>query len=380
MMKVFRPFWSYQVTKTEKWLSEMARDGYHFVKLNRSTRCFYFQHGNPEEVIYQIEYNQEKNVQLPERLLNSGWMTVFQTGCWSVIKNENPYDKIAFYCGREGIAKYNRKILRAFGIMFIYLSFVYFINLSFLTLSLFDSEPIKVEESPMWFVTYTIIGISISLYLLSIYSITSIYRANKYLLAIKDTKHVISKENEKLIKKAGKVVVKRKFGWFYEADRLEKWLELMEEKGFNLYRVNRFGTTFYFQKGTPRKMKYCADYQNRSNENYFELHREAGWKSVFISRTFLQKWTIWSREYSLSEECPQFYSDSSHLVKHAKRVAITYTSLFFPLIFMYMWLLIFASIPIGLFNVLVYLLVIIAFCTFIIKTWLYYFRKRKQII
>ena len=53
---------------------------------------------------------------------------------------------------------------------------------------------------------------------------------------------------------------------------------------------------------------------------------------------------------------------------------------FFPLIFMYMWILFFASTPIGLFNVLLYLLVIIAFCTFTIKTWLYYFRKRKQII
>lgn len=45
MIKVFRPFWSYDVKKTEVWLSEMAMKGYHFAELNRWTRCFYFHSG-----------------------------------------------------------------------------------------------------------------------------------------------------------------------------------------------------------------------------------------------------------------------------------------------------------------------------------------------
>ena len=95
-----------------------------------------------------------------------------------------------------------------------------------------------------------------------------------------------------------KIIVKRKLGWMYSPDRLEQWLETMEERGYNLYRVSKMGNTFYFIKGSPRKVSYCADYQNFSEESYYDMHRESGWNSVFKSSWSFQKWTIWSQPYA----------------------------------------------------------------------------------
>ena len=196
----------------------------------------------------------------------------------------------------------------------------------------------------------------------------------------------LSKEKEKQLKRSGQMVVKRKFGWMYSPDRLEKWLETMEELGYNLYRVSRTGTAFYFIIGNPRRVSYCADYQNISDESYFDMHRDAGWKSTFISYSSLQKWTIWSREFSEGEERPQIYSDKSHHLKHARRVAIAYTILFLPLVIMYI-------LNIGLFiggmfnngitrlsllNMVMFLFCIFVFGSFIVRTWLYYMRLRKR--
>ena len=38
---VFRPFWSYDVVKTEKWLSQMHAEGYALVRISFAARLFY---------------------------------------------------------------------------------------------------------------------------------------------------------------------------------------------------------------------------------------------------------------------------------------------------------------------------------------------------
>ena len=44
-IKKWRPFWSYDVEKTENWLAEMALDGYRLVNINLVTRMFSFERG-----------------------------------------------------------------------------------------------------------------------------------------------------------------------------------------------------------------------------------------------------------------------------------------------------------------------------------------------
>jgi hypothetical protein len=262
-----------------------------------------------------------------------------------------------------------------------------------MALMMFSSSKVEVVDSPMWVVTYCAGAIAIAVYILSIYSIIKIVRSNKYLSNenLNNSQSEIflekrlSKEKEKHLKHSGELVIKRKFGWMYSPDKLEKWLESMEELGFNLYRVGKTGTAFHFIKGIPRKISYCADYQNFVNESYVQFLKETGWKSVFNSYSSFQKWTIWSREYAEGEEKPEIYSEKAQQLKHARKVAIVYTIMFLPLVAMY-------SLNISLYfgmsnnnpmklsliNMIIFVIGLFLFGSLIVRIWLYYIRLRKR--
>lgn len=394
MMKVFRPFWSYDIKKTEVWLSGMAKKGYFLVGLNRWTRCFFFRQGKSKSLTYRIGYDKLHGSSLSRSLLEEGWIAVLQSGKWSVMSNEKPLEQIKTSSVREGIIKRNRTIVYIFSGILIYLTGIALSNLTMMSFSLFQDGSVEVVESPLWILTYSLLGFAIAIFVLSIYSVFKINKTNKYLISEKNIKlqgvnHMegrLSKEKEKQLKRSGQMVVKRKLGWMYSPDRIEKWLETMEELGLNLYRVSGTGTAFYFIIGSPRKVSYCADYQNISDESYFDMHRDAGWKSAFSSYSSLQRWTIWSREFSEGEERPQIYSDKTHHLKHARRIAIAYTILFLPMVIMYI-------LNIGLFigmmfnngttrlsllNTVMFLFCIFFFGSFTVRTWLYYMRLRKR--
>lgn len=85
MKKVTRPFWSYDVQKTEEWLAAMSKQGLHLVKINRLTRQFTFQKGSPKNLIYRIGYAKAPSP-LSTRLQQDGWKQVTQNGNWYMRK------------------------------------------------------------------------------------------------------------------------------------------------------------------------------------------------------------------------------------------------------------------------------------------------------
>lgn len=390
--KVFRPFWSYDVIKNEEWLSWMAEKGYFLVKINRVTRHFFFQQDVPKKVTYRIGFDKMQGDSLPKGLVEDGWTKVFRSGNWYVTANE--LEQIKKSPVREGIIKHNRLIMYIFAGILFYLTASALFFLMIFSLMFFSDSPGEVVESPYWIITYLYFASEIVIWALSLYSVIKISKTNKKLLREKGEEpnrvgldiRKLRKAEEKRLKQTGQLVVKRKFGWMYSPDKLEKWLEDREGLGFNLYRVSKNGTAFYFFKGSPRKMSYCTDYQNIVDESYFDIHKDSGWKCVFNSFSSLQKWTIWSREYSEGEERPQIFSDKSNHLKHAKRIAIAYTCLFLPMVIVYI-------LNIGLSmelmyqqkvntlqitNMVLFLLLIIMFGSYSVRTWLYYMRLKKQ--
>ncbi|WP_438347033.1 DUF2812 domain-containing protein [Paenibacillus sp. FA6] len=396
--KIFRPFWSYDVSKTEEWLSSMAEKGYCFVKLNRGTRCFFFKKGDPKRITYRIGYDKIQADSLSRALIDDGWMKILQSGHWYIISNENPLEEIKTSPVREGIIKHNRVIMYIFGSILIYMTTMTIFFVTIISLTIFSSEDASftVVKSPFWIITYFYMGAVLSLWILTIYSVVKINKTNKKLISenIQQNKFYgmdhdegrLSKHEEKQLKRSGQIVVKRRFGWIYAPDKLEEWLETMEEQGYNLVRMSKLGTTFYFRVDRPRKVSYCADYQNITDNSYNDIHRDSGWKSVFISNSSFQKWSIWSREYSEGEDRPQLYSDKSHHLKHARRIAITYSCLFLPLIIIYI-----VNIrlnmelefnngfdKIQIMSMISLMLVSLTIGSSLVRTWLYYRRLRKR--
>lgn len=388
MKQVFRPFWSYDIKKTEDWLTSMSLQGYHLVKINRPTRCFYFEERISKGVIYSIGYDKTYYT-LPSALRNEGWKEIFTNKHWYIIANEKSAEKIKVEPLREGIVNRNRKIMYLFGGILIYLilSTLLPIAISAALLLFGPDGSVIIAGSPMWIVTITA---GIGLWTLCIYSTIKLYKTNKKL---EDNTHKrtdntsLNLKEEKRLRKTADIFVKRRFGWMYSPDKLEKWLEGMEEQGYNLYRISKLGTTFFFRKASPRKVSYFADYQNNTSQDYFDNHQEAGWKLMYTSKVPLSKWSIWAQAYGEGQQRPLLYTDRVQMVKHARRVAITHISLFAPVItlnFAVIWLNIHAVLRVGMDKIIwmtfiIYGIVIIEFTTLAVKSWLYYRRTKKSV-
>ncbi|QFF99346.1 DUF2812 domain-containing protein [Psychrobacillus glaciei] len=59
--------WSYNIEKTEQWLTEMMKKGWHLTNANRLTRTSSFEQGKQNNMTYRIQYN-PKNRSFPTRL------------------------------------------------------------------------------------------------------------------------------------------------------------------------------------------------------------------------------------------------------------------------------------------------------------------------
>jgi len=193
----------------------------------------------------------------------------------------------------------------------------------------------------------------------------------------------LDRKTERALRKEKKLIKKIKLAWWYAPDQAEEWLETMEMKGYNLYRMNRSGNTFYFIKGEPRTIKYCVDYQNLVKDSYFEIHKSSGWEMTFTSKLALMKYTIWRKEYIT--EKPELYSDNSHILKHARKQCLLYCMLFIPSIFMYIALIVLnvrmysEGMPLFWPMPIIFSVIVVEFGYFTIQSLGYYLRTRKRI-
>lgn len=387
MKKVFQPFWSYNILKTERWLSQMAETGYSLQKFNRITRCFYFNEGNPETLTYRISFDKSPAGVMSSTLRNAGWSTAASSGHWKVAVNSETSRSIQTSPVRDGILKHNRVIFYIFLALLGYLSVVLVAGISGMGSTWLQDGADGFVPSPRWSLTFIFFVLVVLLLVLSIYSVNRISKTNKELSAgapnsVFSPDQWTSKNAENN-KPYGQPIRKLKVGWMYAPDKLEKWLEGMEARGYQLYRVDSLGIIFYFVKGEPRKVRYQADYQRNIDRGYLTIHEDAGWKIVFGSSSIFDKWTIWSRQYSENEETPQFYSEESTHLQHARRVSLLYTAIFLPVMAIYVfnlsWMIrgILNNSSVSPVSVTIYLLSMVLFGSFIYRIWAYYGRLRK---
>lgn len=107
-----------------------------------------------------------------------------------------------------------------------------------------------------------------------------------------------------------------KWWWGWEPEKIENWLEEMEAQGWHVDYGIGLGTTFFFTRGEPRKMRYCADYQNKVTSEYSRIFHDVGWELVYSH----MGWYIWRMPYE--EERPEIYTDMGATVDRNKRLML----------------------------------------------------------
>lgn len=376
MITKFKPLWSIDVEKTEAWLGEMAAQGNHLVHINLLTRTFAFEKGVPKDIMFQISHDKSPGPSLSPGMEAQGWEKILQLGGWLIAANAKPEDEIKGFPVRDGLVRRNRILAAILGGISMYCLLTTMMALVFTLIIALKGDPVTFVPSPLWIITVLYWALMTWFAWMGL----KLVAVNRRLIGERNL--VPEPGNEQHMQRG---IVRWKFGWHYSPDKLEQWLTQMERKGYNLQRIGKLGVSFHFSRGSSRTVKYFADYQNTTNQGYFNAHRDAGWKLMFASPGSLVRWSLWAQEYKPDDHPPLFYSDKSSLLQHARRVAITYAGLFLFMIVVYLLNL---SLMLNSYlagrgelhlpNLIIFGIVILQFSAFTVRTLLYYRRLKNQ--
>lgn len=307
MFKKWRPFWSYDIDRTEKWLAEMAEKGYQLCAMNRITRMFSFESKDQIEVNYHITYDKHQQ-KIPSALSDVGWENHLSAGNWTILENRQP--QISLFPSRDELVKRNRLHQLIWKIISVYYGIQLILPLSLLIIILSASGSADFESSPYWGITILyflqVIGVLILTVIMS-------SKLRKFELKYYDMEVDIPKS-------VGETFAKWKPNWMMRPDLTEKWLEKMAEDGNHLVQVQ--ATRFVFEKRQPKQVAYALDFQWKAAPTYAEIHKSAGWKFIYkTAQTFL-KTSIWAKEYTKNEQKPQLTYDRDERKAQKKKVIL----------------------------------------------------------
>lgn len=95
-------------------------------------------------------------------------------------------------------------------------------------------------------------------------------------------------------------------GW--ATDELEAWLEEKARQGWHLAKADRMMYRFHFEKGVPRPLRYCVDFQPSATKEYWKRFSDAGWE--LSAQGF--GYYIWRTELADAPR-PQFDADQDEV-------------------------------------------------------------------
>lgn len=101
-------------------------------------------------------------------------------------------------------------------------------------------------------------------------------------------------------------------GW--DIEKVENWLEDMEQNGWSLFKFDFTMMRFKFKEVESRKVRYCLDYQMNVEDNYYELFKEDGWELVDYT---ISPWYVWRKPYE--DNKPSIYTDTISLIERNNR-------------------------------------------------------------
>lgn len=312
-MKKWRPLWSYDVEKTERWLSGMAAKGQHLTAVNQYSRVFTFSQETAETVHYQVVYDKSCSV-LPRKLEEVGWEETLSEKKWKFMKNES--EEISIFPSREGVLKRNRIHFYVLtGLTFLY---VMPLLMMLITLFMVIKGATTVEPSPFWSVTVVFFLQILIVMGLAIF-------INQKLRGFEKKFFGGAMDVEE---SSGNTFAKWRFGWMYAPDILESWLAEMAAEGNHLVRVGKPGVRFVFEKGDPKCVSYVFDYQLKTSPSYFDVHTSASWKLKYTSPSSFTKYSLWEQSYEEGVEIPRFTYDPAEKKAQVRKVVLSATVLF----------------------------------------------------
>jgi hypothetical protein len=370
-IKKWKPFWSYDVEKTERWLSQMSADGNRLAGIHRVSRMFSFEEGARENVECRIIYDKSR-CDLQRALKESGWETTLVEGDWKFITNKK--EDIFAYPSREGVLKRNRVHANVFKVL-AFLNAIPLLNMTTVFLLFLFGFAGNFVASPLWSLTALFALQGIATIVIAVY-------INRKLKSFEQTHFETETDVGTLV--AGKTFAKIKLGWMYAPDLVEKWLSNMAAEGNHLVRVS--GGRFYFIQGNAEKISYVYDFQLKAQPSYYAIHKSAGWQLKYTSAFGFLKFSIWAKSYSTGEEVPRLTYDKAERRAQVRKILLAnglYCGYSLAIFAYVIWM----NLSIGYYDKSLYyqivFAIVIAFSVIpihlVVRTILYYRRMRNTL-
>lgn len=276
-MKIWRPFWSYRLDTTEKWLQAKAEQGFLLHKVSRATSVFTFQQMESQQAVFVADY---KNQQHTERLQQAGWQTICEVGNWAFRKAENP---TLFPSGEQAFKRFRKH---------------FWIAIILFTL-LLPSMTVIGMASITSFINQTDYELGFTAGIVSALCVMTFYGLAFWFYQKQERKFFHMKPVQKAIGKHHRI----RLAWFYEPYQTKKWLEKKLEQGYELERV--VGSCFTFKERTSEHVTYEISYAKAISPQYIEMLEDMGWQNKYRSGASFMNYMIWAMPYTEGEEIPQ---------------------------------------------------------------------------
>lgn len=315
----FMPVWFADVVKTEERLSDYAAKGLMLSGFKPWGR-FEFSESEPAELRFRICRSKRYSGKLPKKLTESGWKSVSGSKNYYIAAIEkDKCEKLPSYSSWSNFYRVIMVVIAFF--------LCYFVGFMAGFLGSVLSKGTNGKKTG-----FAVIMLAAALAF--VFAFVKICRSGKKLKAFSENSldldltvpkenFLYTKEQEKQMLKSGEMIKKSPTAWYLDPMKIEKTVEEIAEKGWKFYRLSKWGTTFYFVKSKPCKLKFVVDYQNQATDEYFETAKSDGWKLEFTSFTRVTCFCIWTKEYSAAEDEPEFYSDSESNVTRSRNLMLS---------------------------------------------------------
>lgn len=125
MKTKWRLFWSYDVIKTQEWLSDQSNKGLSLVGFNPKLRTFKFERTDQQNIQYMIIYDKKSNGCPKKYIEDNDFEEITHSKNYYILKqlNENP----KFYPSYEALLNKNAKLKYIVGNILLFVSLIYFL-------------------------------------------------------------------------------------------------------------------------------------------------------------------------------------------------------------------------------------------------------------
>ena len=372
----YRPFWSFFILDTEKWLGRMSSSGLHFCNMNLHG-TFYFKVGNPQNNKYYFSYSKFEDKTSSKRHTKSDWDKIYQYDKWSVYKSTKDAKKNDMP-NRRGLYLHNNSLL----CLYAFLSSILLLAALGVVFGLFAFLARNdIANGSFYSRAFVIIGVFAVALIGNFMFFLSMSATNSRILEEpKDTaasekayRQFINHKTfetwlEKLLIKDGDISKKLLPLWFMSPRSFENKITVMEQRGLNVYKVHKSGMLFYFTKSAPRNAKY---YVINGGDGNISSFIKDGWQVVYSSGKIFGNIAVVSKTFEGNP--PEAFKSERGYIVNAAHITARFTLMYLILLVLAITiLLILASIKTA--NIWIWLAgIAAALCTLLIVRILLYF-------